>query len=922
MNFDELEKALEDIDKYVRYEELINYIVEKRKKDQSYNDLIKTKIKAIVDEYCKDKKRKADLISSKEILESNREYKNAAKLKSLANNDGFMNEVVKLYISKIPKKKYSGDLSTKCKEDLFGVLFESKPILESFDDKYIGDSDILERVWKYLNTEVLVDASSAVAMDERKELGHSCSQLYNALNIPEEEFNVLGYELLKKFYEEEMNRLSAASENNNADDIKKLDINSTCLKKLLSTENICNKDASVIDASVIFNIIKDKLLDSRSRINYIVNSEEYDINSIKNNVYLTTNIDIIKKEIENVFKEKSVQMLNLTNNHSEINKAEKLSLVKKYVLFSQSVYVMYILQLIEKKPKSILNFTDNKKLEEYIVNKLVDMNILKEAYNEVLSKHLADKLDYTPLKQIPDYCFTPTSGKDLLQYLMYIPTNDSINSLTYDENQKILVDAIFKIIYYKMAEKYTEDRIESVRKAYIELLQRNMNDLGKYHNLSGFGDYRYRYYCSRKRKEIGDQIERIKSKDTSGFVSIILGKYIYDIYENSNEIKELGRVINQIKITFMELCKEVLSDISFDNNKFVVDKNGVTTYNIDVIKNALDEIVNKGGYGPYLEKVKETVALQYDIKYYKFACEIENIKFCIWNKINADFSAELLEKMSKVKRKIVESKISIAGLDDLVNKDDYEAINEILIKDLKSKRNRKFVSKKKIEKECEIQRDVQLIIAALKLQKDYNDKFSSEKYDEIAKDKNYSRLCDDIEKMFKDEEFKKRIEVIDFCLNNPNECKFKSVDYAIIIFAKEIEKKLNALSNEKSSSPRKISDIEMNKFKELCDKLGKSIEETIRLLSNENNFVMLLGLVAKYDDTLIEMKEGIITPEQVFKINPEASYNLKKNLLTDLTTLLAEETQKYPQSIETSLNTTDESPADDDLGPKLSYRLR
>jgi len=917
MNFDELEKALEDIDKYVRYEELINYIVEKRKKDQSYNDLIKTKIKAIVDEYCKDKKRKADLISSKEILESNKEYKNAAKLKSLANNDGFMNEVVNLYISKIPKKKYSGDLSTKCKEDLFGVFFESEPLLESFDDKYIGDSDILERVWKYLNTEVLVDASSAVAMDEIKELEHSCSQLYNALNIPEEEFYVLGYELLKKFYEEKMNRLSADSENNKADDIKKLDINSTCLKNLLSTENIGNKNASVI-----FNIIKDKLLDSRSEINYIVNSEEYDINHIKNSVYLTTNINIIKKEIENVYKEKAVQMLNLTNNHSELNKAGKLSLVKKYVLFSQSVYVMYILQLIEKKPKSILNFTDNKKLEEYIVNKLVDMNVLKEAYNEVLSECLIADLDYIHLKQIPDYCFTPTSGKDLLQYLMYIPTNNSINSLTYDENQKILVDAIFKIIYYKMAEKYTEDRIELVRKAYIELLQSNMNDLGKYHNLSGFGDYRYRYYCSLKRKEIGDQIERIKSKDTSGFVSIILGKYIYDIYENSNEIKELGRVINQIKITFMELCKEVLSDISFDNNKFVVDKNGVTTYNIDVIKNALDEIVNKGGYGPYLEKVKETVALQYDIKYYKFASEIENIKFCIWNKKIAGLSAELLEKMSEVKNEIINSKISIAGLDDFANKDDYEAINEILIKDLKSKRNRKIVSKKKIKIESEIQRDVQLIIAALKLQKDYNDKFSSEKYDEIAKNKNYSRLCDDIEKKFKDEEFKKSIEDIDFCLNNPNECKFKSVDNAITIFAKEIEKKLNALSNEKSSSPRKISDIEMNKFKELCDKLGKSIEETIRLLSNENNFVMLLGLVAKYDDTLIEMKEGIITPEQVFNINPEASYNLKKNLLTDLTTLLAEETQKYPQSIETSLNTTDESPADNDLGPKLSYRLR
>ena len=581
---------------------------------------------------------------------------------------------------------------------------------------------------------------------------------------------------------------------------------------------------------------------------------------------------------------------------------------------------MYILQLIEKKPKSILNFSENEKLEEYIVNKLVDMNTLKDIYNQVLSKYLNTNFDYSSLIQIPDYCFTPTSGKDLLQYLMYIPGNDSINSLTYDENQKILVDAIFKIIYYEMAKKYTEDKIELGRKNYIELLQRKMNKLDIYYNLSGFGDYQYKYYCGIRRKEIEDEIQRIKSKDTSGFISLILGKYICDVYENTDVIKELGKEINEIKTTFMDLCKEVLSDISFDNDRFVVDKNGVTIYNIDVIKNALEEIVTKGGYGTSLEKVKETVKLQYEINYYTYASKNENIVFCIWNKIFANFSNKLLEKIKEVKNEIINSKISINGLVYFANKDDYEEINKILEEDLKQ--DRRFPNKKKLEKEKEIQADVQYIISALKLQKDYRDTFSSEKYDEIASDKNYLRLSDLIEEMIKLEEFDLNIDNIYYCLFNTNECEFNIVNDRIIRLSREIENKIAVLSNKISSSPRKASDLEMDKFKELCDKLGKSIDETIRLLSNENNFVMLLGLVAGYDDTLIEMKKGIISFEQVFSINPEVSYNLKNNLLTDLTSLLLEGTKRTQTNTNTSLNTSDNSSLDDDLGSKLSYRLR
>jgi len=916
MSFDELEKALKDINKYTRYEELINYIVEKRKNDQSYKELIKSKIIEIVDEYCEGKERKDDLISSKEILESSNEYENAARLKSLANNDDFMDEVVDAYIKKTSTEiKVGSDLSTKCKNDLLGVSFESELLLESFDDKYIGNPDILKRVWKYLNTEVLVDGSSTLAMNEINQLHLSCMQLNMVLNTSDEEFYVLGCELLKKFYSEEIKRLLVDNDNNLNTDIERLRINNKCLKDLLHNKGISDKNASFI-----FNIIEDKLLAARDYIHFLVNDEEYDINLIENNTYLLNNIFYIKKIIENVFNDKTEQIIKLTNKHNELNKAGKLTLVKNYNLFSQSIYVMYMLQLIEKKPKVILNFNENEKLEEYIVNKLVNMDTLKDIYNDILSKYLNMNFDYSSLIQIPDYCFTPTSGKDLLQYLMYIPGNDSINSLTYDENQKILVDAIFKIIYYEMAKKYTEDKIELGRKNYIELLQRKMNKLDIYYNLSGFGDYQYKYYCGIRRKEIEDEIQRIKSKDTSGFISLILGKYICDVYENTDAIKELGKEINQIKTTFMDLCKEVLADIAFDNDRFVVDKNGVTIYNIDVIKNALEEIVTKGGYGTSLEKVKQTVKLQYEINYYTYASKSENIIFCIWNKIFANFSTKLLEKMTEVKSEIINSKISANGLVYFVNKDDYEEINKILEEDLKQ--NKRFASKKKLEREKEIQADVQYIINALKLQQDYKYKFSAEKYNEIASDKNYFRFSDLIEEMLKDDEFDLNVDNIYYCLFNTNECEFNIVNDRIIRLSREIENKIAVLSNKISSSPRKASDLEMDKFKELCDKLGKSIDETIRLLSNENNFVMLLGLVAGYDDTLIEMKKGIISFEQVFDINPEVSYNLKNNLLTDLTTLLVGEKNRIKPGIKTSLKTTDNSSTEDDLGPKLSYRLK
>lgn len=937
MSFDELEKALEDIDKYVRYEELIDYIIEKRKKDQSYNDLIKKKIIEIIDEYCDGKERKEGLISNIEILKSSREYEIATRLKFLVKSDIFMNNIVMLYKSKISStNKHRGNLFIKCKTDLEGVYFESEPILETFDDKYIGNPDILKRVWKYLNTEVLVDSSSIVAMNEIIQLRFICTELYNILYVSDEEFNVLGCELLKNFYEEEMNRLSNDSENNN-DDIERLRINYECLNNLLSA-----KGTSYMNASFIFEIIKDKLLDYRNIIVYLVNGKEYDINKIETKNSFCSNMENIRLIIESVYNEKTEQMIELTNNHSELNKAGKLTLVKNYNLFSQSVYVMYILQLIEKKPKSILNFTDNKKLEEYIVDKLIDMNILKDAYNEVLSNFLEEKFDNKLLKQLSDDCSTPASGKDLLQFLMYFPGNKTINRLTYDKNQEILVDAIFKIIYYEMAKKYTEDKIELVRKKYIELLQGKMEKLDTHPNLCGFGCFQFKEYCSKRRHAIENEIQIIKSVDTSGFISLILGKYIYEVYENSNIIKalhplsaeeeicdvyenidvtiSLGRKINQIKNAFMDLCKEVFSDISFDNERFVVDKNGVTMYNVAVIKNALDEIVCKGGYGASLENVKKNVELQYEIDYCNFASQIENIEFCIWNKIFANFSAKLLEKMSIVKNKIINSKISITGLYDFVEKDDYEVINKMLEEDLKQPK--RFVSKKKIENEREILISVQYIIAALKLQKDYRDVFSSEKYDKIAKDKNYFRLSEKINKMTENEEFKGYMDEIDRLLSYTHKCEFNAINKIIVELSKKIKNKNIESFNEIYSSPRKASDKEMNKFKELCDRLGKSIEETIRLLSNENNFVMLLGLVAGYDDTLIEIKEGIISFEQVFNINSKASYNLESNLEKEVTTLLVKKTEKYPQDTTSSLVTIDNNSTDDDLGPKLCKRLR
>ena len=294
MSFDELEKALEDIDKYVRYEELIEYIVEKRKNDQSYNDLIKSKIMEIIDEYCEGKERKEDLISSKEILESSNEYEYVARLKSLVNNDDFMDEIVNIYINKTSSRpKIGSDLSTKCKNDLLGVSFESEPLLESFDDKYIGNPNILKKVWKYLNTEVLVDALSTVAMNEINQLHLSCMQLNMVLNTSDKDFYILGCELLKKFYEEEMKRLLVDNDNNINTDIERLRINDKCLKKLLSIKGISDKSASFI-----FNIIEDKLLSSRDYIHFLVNDEEYDINLMENNTYLLNNIYFIKRIIE------------------------------------------------------------------------------------------------------------------------------------------------------------------------------------------------------------------------------------------------------------------------------------------------------------------------------------------------------------------------------------------------------------------------------------------------------------------------------------------------------------------------------------------------------------------------------------------------------------------------------------------------
>ena len=306
-----------------------------------------------------------------------------------------------------------------------------------------------------------------------------------------------------------------------------------------------------------------------------------------------------------------------------------------------------------------------------------------------------------------------------------------------------------------------------------------------------------------------------------------------------------------------------------------------------------------------------------------FASETKNIEFYMWNKIIADLSSNLLEKMLNVKNDIINSKLSITGLDYFVNIDDYEKINEMLEEDLKKKKI--FASNTKREKERKIQERIQYIIAALKLQKDFMDAFSSEKYDKIVKDKNYSRLSVEIEETLKDDKLDSLIKFIkEHLLIYTDKCEFNIINDIIVFVSREIENKINVLSNKISSSPRKASDIEMDNFKELCDRLGKSIDETIRLLSNENNFVMLLGLVAEYDDTLIEMKKGNREDlvEQVFNINPEVSYNLKNNLLTDVTTLLVEKTEKYLQDTTTSLDTIDNNSLDDDLGPKLCKRLR
>ena len=76
-------------------------------------------------------------------------------------------------------------------------------------------------------------------------------------------------------------------------------------------------------------------------------------------------------------------------------------------------------------------------------------------------------------------------------------------------------------------------------------------------------------------------------------------------------------------------------------------------------------------------------------------------------------------------------------------------------------------------------------------------------------------------------------------------------------------------------------------------------------------------------------KQGFVRiriDDEIYDLSDEI--NLEKNkkhqieLIVDRLVIREDIRSRLTESIETSLNTTDESPADDDLGPKLSYRLR
>ncbi len=918
MDFNELEKALPKIDEYVRYKELIEYIIEKRRHDSSYKEIIKNRIMDIINEYCGSNGCKNDLISSKSILESSSEYERVVRLKKLISSnsfESFINDIFKRYTAEtnVPEQMIY-ELPKKCTNDLFGVEFCFQQLLTSSDNKYIGEPAILEKVYKYLTEKVLVNSSSASAIDNINKLQSENVLLNSALNKDEDSFRILAYMILKFMFEEELKNIECNEENKKEnEEYNNLLLNIECINKLLNNEFFNDETALAI-----FNIIKEQLMLKKHYIYNLVINEEYSTAYVEKSNYLNGNISLIKDIIIKVSQLKSQEILKLKSSHNEYVNSKNIYFVKNFVLFSQSVYVMYILQLIGKNQSIISRFDSNPKLEEYIVDKLVDMNILEKIYNDTLEEYIEEKIDYSSLIQIPYFDFTPQTGKDLLQYLMYVPGKQSVNSLNYDENQKILVDAIFKIIYYEMAKKYTEEKIEEEKIKYIKLLEEKARKLDNYHNLSGFGDYEYKYYCGTRRKEIYDEIESIKSKDTSGFISSILGKYIYTVYENTNVLKELGREIFEIKSIFMNLCKSVLSDVSFNNAPFVVDKGGVTIYNIDAIKGALDEIVKQGGYGSTLEKVEQTMKLQYENNFYNYSLSDENLIYFIYIKIFGDFFNEFHEKISKFKEDVYRLVSKKKGISVDWKKLDLSKINEALCSYIED--NQGAFQKKNRETAEKLQDELQYYSTIVELQKSLNKTITINK--PIDNDY-YIKLSKLIDEKFLTDEARLHIENIKISLSRVEECTFSDIYWRICALKDEVRRQIisDTTMNSSKKTPQ-ATDEEMDNMKDLCEKLGKSLDETIRLLSNENNFMLLLSLVASYDETLVQMRKGNLGFENMFSINPSVSLGLEKNIPRELNTLLTTNEDRTITNDESISKIEADTSDGGSLGKQLIKRLK